>query len=138
MLDKKIEGYRRTFRKYGVDPRALQWRSKEGQARRLRELVADIDFGSHRPLGPMARRGKSVLDVGCGFADIIPFIESKTRNIDYTGVDLVPEFIKVCKEKYPSYQFLLNDYFETPIKTKFDIVMTSGTLNANIKKPYEY
>lgn len=124
---KKIEGYRRSFKKYGVDPRALQYSSSKAQEKRFRELIADIDF-----------ENKSILDVGCGFADIIPFIEAKTRNVDYTGVDIVPEFIEVCKKKYPKYKFTVVDYFRNPLKKKVDIIITSGTLNANIKNPYEF
>jgi len=125
--DKKIEGYKRSFKKYGVNARALQWASRQAQELRLRELIADLDF-----------ENKYILDIGCGFADIIPFIEAKTRNFDYTGVDLVPEFIEVCRHKYPKYKFIVADYFGNPIKEKFDIVLTSGTLNANIKNPYKY
>jgi len=126
-IDKKIRGYKRAYKKYGVNARSLQYTSSKAQEKRFKELISDIDF-----------ENKSILDVGCGFADIIPFIEAKTGNVYYTGVDIVPEFIKVCKKKYPSYKFLTNDYFETPIEIKFDIVITSGTLNANIKNPYKY
>ena len=127
MFDKKIVGYRKTFKKYGVDPRALQYPSSKAQERRFRELITDIDF-----------ENKSILDVGCGFADIIPFIEDNTKNVDYTGVDIVPEFIEVCKKKYPKYKFTVVDYFRNPLKKKFDIIITSGTLNAKIKNPYTY
>jgi len=144
----KLESYRRTYKKYGVNARALQYTSRQAQEKRLRELVADIDFEDHRPIGPLARRGKSVLDVGCGFGDIIPFISEKTKSFEYTGVDLVPEFIEVARERYPNHRFLIANYFnnplmskhetQAPLMTKFDIVITSGTLNANIKNPYRY
>ena len=127
MLKSHIKGYQKKFKKYGVDPRSLQWISKKWADLRYREITKDIEF-----------EGKTILDVGCGFSDIIGFIKKKAKNFEYTGVDLVPEFIKVCKKKYPSYKFLINDYFETPIEIKFDIVITSGTLNANIKNPYKY
>lgn len=124
---KKTKGYRRTFKKYGVDPRSLQWTSRKAQEKRFRALVSEIDFEK-----------RSVLDVGCGFGDIIPFISQKTKNYKYTGVDLVPEFIRAARVKYPNFEFLINDYFGKPLKRKFDIVLSSGTLNANIKNPYEY
>lgn len=133
----KLESYRRTYKKYGVNARSLQYPSSKAQAKRFRELVTDIDF-----------ENRSVLDIGCGFGDIIPFIlsmrktnlfiEAKTRNVDYTGVDIVPEFIEVCRQKYPKYNFVIVDYFRNPLKKKFDIIITSGALNANIKNPYTY
>jgi SAM-dependent methyltransferase len=138
LKNKKISGYQRAFYKYGVDVRALQWISRRAQELRFNELVVDIDFEDHRPIGPLARRGKTVLDVGCGFGDIIPFIEAKTRSFNYIGCDLVPEFIEVAKGKYSNRKFEVADYFGNPFETKYDIVLTSGTLNANITNPYEY
>jgi len=119
--------YQKSFKKFGVDVRALQWTSKKAQEKRFNELVADIDFET-----------KHILDIGCGFGDIIPFIEAKTRSFNYTGCDLVPEFIEVAKGKYPNRKFTVADYFGNPFETKYDIVLTSGTLNANIINPYEY
>lgn len=127
MLQKKIKGYQKRFKKYGVDPRALQYWSRKWADLRYRQLVEDIDF-----------EGKTILDVGCGFADIIPFISKKAKHFQYTGADLVPEFIEVCKQKYPKHKFLVRDYFGKPLRKSFDIVISSGTLNANIKDPYEY
>lgn len=136
MLKSHIKGYQKRFKKYGVDARALQWQSKNAQNIRLKELVVNIDF-----------EGKSVLDVGCGFGDLIPYIEKKIKNLapyrtgagfEYTGCDLVPEFIEVAKNKFTHYKFLITNYFDNPLDRKFDIVVTSGTLNANIKNPYEY
>lgn len=137
-IDKKIKGYQKRFKKYGDDPRALQWWSKKWAELRYKEIVADLDFKGPRPLGPMARRGKTILDVGCGFGDIIVHIEKKTKDIEYTGVDIVPEFIEVAKNKYPRHQFILRDYFENPLKKSFEIVISSGTLNANINSPMDY
>lgn len=122
MFDKKIEGYQRAYKKYGVDPRALQYRSEKSAQIRYRELVSDLNF-----------ERKSVLDVGCGFGDIITYIERKTKKFNYTGVDLVPEFVEVAKKKHPKHNFFIRDYFSNPLKESFDIVITSGTLNSNIE-----
>jgi uncharacterized membrane protein len=46
----------------------------------------------------------------------------------------MPEFVEIARKKYPDYEFLIGDYFEHPLKKKFDIVITSGTLNSNIVK----
>lgn len=127
MLNKKIEGYRRTFKKYGVDARALHWVSKKAQELRVKELIKDLDFEK-----------KSVLDVGCGFGDIIPFIQKKAKRFKFTGVDLVPEFLEVAQTKYPEFRFIQRDYFGNPLDEVFDIVITSGTLNGNIKNALEY
>ena len=138
MLKKHIKGYQKRFKKYGDDPRAFQCASKKAAEVRYRELVADLDFNGPRPRGPLARKGKTVLDVGCGFGDIIPFIQKKAGKFDYTGVDIVPEFIEAARKKYPKQKFVLRDYYGEPMKDSFDIILSSGTLNANIKNAIDY
>lgn len=127
MLKKKIRSYQRTFQKYGLDARALQYRSEKSAKLRYRELTADLDF-----------EGKTILDIGCGFADIIPLIKKQAKKFEYTGVDMVPEFIEVVKGKYPEYKFYVRDYFYNPMKSTFDIIITSGTLNSNIKNAQDF
>ena len=79
--------YQKTFRKYGVGPRALRWHSKKAATQRYEQIVADIDF-----------EGKSILDVGCGFGDIIPYISAKAKKFEYLGIDITPEFIREAKK----------------------------------------
>ena len=126
-LGKKIKSYQKTFGKHGVGPRALQWVSGKAQKVRFRELLADIDL-----------EGKSILDVGCGFGDILAFIEAKTGRFIYTGVDAVPEFIEVAREKHQGHEFIVGDYFGQPLRRKFDIIISSGALNSNIRNPLGY
>lgn len=126
-LARKVRGYQKGLQKYGPEARALQWRSKEAAELRYEQLIADIDF-----------EGKSVLDVGCGFGDIIPFISSKSRKFKYTGVDIVPEFIRVAKKRYSGNQFLIRDYFGDPLEGVFDIIVSSGTLNVNLQNALLY
>jgi len=114
--------YQKKFKKYGVDPRALKWETKKAAAQRYEQIVADADFA-----------GKSILDVGCGFGGIIPYISAKEENFNYTGVDIVPEFIRQAKKLHPSHKFAIRDYFENPLKKNFDIVLSVGTLNSNLK-----
>lgn len=125
-LKSKIESYQKALDKYGVSVKALQWGSEEAAIKRYEQIVADIDFS-----------GKSVYDGGCGFGDIIPFIEAKSKNFNYLGVDAVSEFIEIAKKKYPRYEFICGDFLDFRKKT-YDIVMTSGTLNAAGDNPLEY
>jgi len=126
-LKEKTENYQRAFNKYKVHPKSLFWASKKAAALRHKELTTDLNF-----------EGKTVLDVGCGFGDIIPFISKRAKSFSYTGVDIVPEFIQAAQDKYPKHQFVLKDYFNLPLKKEFDIIISSGTLNSNFKHPYRF
>lgn len=115
------ESYLRRFRKYGVDPRSLKWQSRKAAEQRYREIVSLVEF-----------KGKDILDVGCGFGGIIPFITSRTAKFSYTGVDSVSQFIFEAKKLYPKHAFIKEDYFAKPLGKKFDIIIANGSLNSNI------
>src|SRR4030042_3445697 len=121
------DSYLRRFRKYGVDPRTLKWQSQKAAEQRYLEITTLTDFN-----------GKSVLDVGCGFGDLVAFINSKTENFSYTGIDLINEFILAARKKYPGFSFVMGDYFSDPLEEKFDIVVANGSLNSNVPDNYAF
>lgn len=119
---RREESYLRRFKKYGVDPRSLKWQSQKAAEQRYREIIFLANF-----------EGKDILDVGCGFGGIIPFISSKANTFSYTGIDLVDEFTREAEKIYPQHSFIRGDYFAQPLKKKFDIIIANGSLNANLK-----
>src|SRR5512135_143902 len=96
----RVSGYQKSFDKYGVDPRSLQWKDSKSAEVRYKQIVKDIDFN-----------GKTVLDVGCGFGDLSDFIVQKYPDAKYTGIDITPEFVYVAHKKYPNTEFVIGDYF---------------------------
>lgn len=118
---KGLKSYQRSFAKYGAIPKALKWQSQKAAEQRYHQIVSEISFDR-----------KSILDVGCGFGDLITWLR-KNGATDYTGIDLVPEFIKVARERYPEQRFIVGDYFQKPLKEKFDIIIACGSLNSNVK-----
>ena len=123
----KIQEYQAKFREHKGSPKSLKWTSHESAVERYRQIVADVDFES-----------RSVLDVGCGFGDIIPYISAKTQSFEYTGIDMVPEFVDLAQQRYPDYSFQVGTYFESPLEQQFDIVLCCGALNSNMDNPIEY
>lgn len=120
MIKNRKKSYQKSYKKYGVGPKALKWHSEKAAKQRYEQIVVDIDFN-----------GKSILDVGCGFGDIIPYIADKSDIFSYTGIDFVPEFIKEAKRIYPKHRLLVGNYFKQPLERKFDIIICSGALNGN-------
>ena len=113
--------YQEKYKKYGIDPKSLSWHKKGAAHQRFRQFWAEIDFNN-----------KSVLDVGCGFAEMAKFLRKRYTGVDYTGVDIVPEFIEEAKKNYPFYKFHVRDYFSNPFPERVDIVLSSGVLNSNL------
>jgi SAM-dependent methyltransferase len=110
---KSLNLYQNKFNKYGVDPRSLLWKSKGAAHQRFRQFWSEIDFN-----------GKSVLDIGCGFGEFGKFLLKRYKDVDYTGIDIVPEFIKNAKSMVLGGKFFVGDYLKA--ETKILQVVTRG------------
>lgn len=70
----------------------------------------------------------TLLDAGCGLGDLSAyFVLKRFTNIDYTGIDIVPEMITAAQKKYPDRKFLVQDI--SSVNQKFDYIVASGALN---------
>jgi cyclopropane fatty-acyl-phospholipid synthase-like methyltransferase len=87
----------------------------------------------------------SVCDYGCGLGYMYDYIQSKPgcTDVNYSGFDMLPEFIDKCKEKYTNVDFQVvgsNDL----IGKNFDVVFSSGVFNmitdddAEVSKKYAF
>lgn len=123
LQEEAMERYRTRFYKEGETPKALGWGCKEDQLERFWVISENIDL-----------EGKTVLDLGCGFADFYGYLLDKNITCNYIGIDIIPEFIKCCKEKYKQGTFLNGNIMLDSMKIpKADIVITTGTLNLKLK-----
>ncbi len=120
LKNETLQRYQARFEKEGVSPKALGWGCKEDQLERFSALCDNIDL-----------EGKCIVDLGCGFADFYGFLLEKNIQCKYIGVDLIPEFVQCCNEKYgDSAQFILADIMMEQDKIpQADVVISSGTLN---------
>ncbi len=114
-----VARYSKALTTYGSNSaKALRWHSYASAAKRYVELVKDLDIKDH-----------TILDVGCGFGDIIPYLLSKHSNFTYTGMDIMPEFIEVAQQRYEGFNFVTGDFWDKSFVKKFDYIICCGTLN---------
>ncbi len=69
-----------------------------------------------------------ILDAGCGNGRLVRALLNK--KITYLGIDNSPELVKVAKNNYPGYQFLVNDILELDSITQnnFDYIFFIAVL----------
>lgn len=115
-----IENYRKLFLKYGSGPEVGQW-SSEGQRFRFEKLIQIGDL-----------RGCRILDLGCGLGDFYPFVLERFDNIDYTGIDIVPELVDYAVKKYSNAKFLCQEILTFGIDEMFDYAFISGMFNNDV------
>ncbi len=72
--------------------------------------------------------GKRVLDIGCGFGQLIE--DLRKRGFEATGIDMLDDFIKAGKQKYPLADLRCGGFgeFTFPAET-FDTVVLKDTLH---------
>src|ERR1700755_1796084 len=91
---------------YGAEGKdALGWISDESQKSRFKVLSKLGDF-----------TGKSVLDAGCGHADLFSYLSAIYNNIQYTGIEQLPALLTVAVKRYghlPNTCFLQSDFSES-------------------------
>lgn len=118
--------HRVSIERFGYQPQALYWSSREIQqirfdilARVFTQQAAFSNGGAH-----------SVLDVGCGFADLRNYLWDKGLDIDYVGIDLSEDMVQSARFQYPDIQVRQGDLFDQGFAAKqFDFVLLSGALN---------
>ena len=74
--------YLERYREFGVDRRTLGW-NKDCQGARFAAAIEQCSADDLR----------AVLDVGCGFGDLLAFLRQRGWTGSYFGIDLVPELI---------------------------------------------
>ncbi|MEC7456983.1 MAG: class I SAM-dependent methyltransferase [Actinomycetota bacterium] len=117
------------IRDHAGSSRAVDWGSPESQARRFSALV--------RPLGI---DGASILDVGCGQGDLLAYFQERSLNVNYVGVDLTPEMVDHCRERFPNDEFHQGSVLDLPTRyaLSFDYVVASGIFFMRQSEPMRF
>jgi SAM-dependent methyltransferase len=109
--------YEEKVRKYGFDHRGLGFRNRSSQEKRFEALLSLGDFA-----------GRRVLDVGCGFGDLLAFLMQRGIRPVYTGLDACRPMIQRCQERFQGdvAHFVCADVLEYAPEQQFDFVVASG------------
>lgn len=115
---KIIEHYEDCLRKFGDNHFGVDWPKEEDALLRYKIMLEIIPDNKKYTL----------LDFGCGVAHLYEYlVKNEYKNINYTGLDISKEFIKVCKQKYPKVPFKCLDLLESQEQIeKFDYVILNG------------
>ena len=80
-LDRYFE---RTLAEHGPSARGVDWGSAESQERRFGELLKVC----------REKSGGSLIDYGCGYGALLPYMRARGYDLDYTGFDVSERMIE--------------------------------------------
>lgn len=109
------EYYDKLVKTYGHDPKACDYGHTQSQQIKFRVLSSCTDF-----------KDKSVLDIGCGFADYYDFLSQKFGSVAYHGVDISTAMIGEARKLHPELSLEVKNVFESKPSETYDIVTANG------------
>ncbi len=112
--------HRHQQRAFPEEPaRALGWKDTRSQLERFAVMAQAVDF-----------ERRSVLDLGCGFADFLIFLQRQTRVKYYIGLDQQRSFINAAQRRAlaTEHEFRCCDFSAIDLPA-VDVVVASGSLN---------
>lgn len=110
--------YDERYAKIGNNIRSIGWGSKKYQFLRFKILTRNVNLNK-----------KTILDFGCGFADLYVFLKKKIKYFTYSGYDINNFFILNNKKKFPEINF----FSEIKLIKKFDFIICSGVFSLRTK-----
>lgn len=117
--EETVSRYSERLQKHGETVDALGWGTRKQQMYRFEQF---LDFGTFT--------GKSVMDVGCGFADFYEYLNKQDVEIsEYIGVDINGKLIQRAEKNYPDIDFYVGNPLLMDKPASCDVIVMSGALN---------
>lgn len=118
--------YRKLIATHGLSPYALAERDNEKTDIFYDHLFQEVVFPAEL----------TVLDIGCGLGDVIPYLQYRGHKISgYCGLDLVQAFVDACQQRYTeSFSFQCQNFIHPVFEPqqKFALVVNMGCLVSRV------
>ncbi len=125
VLRQLVEFYSTTLASYGPTPHGVGWNSGKAQQLRFAQLCSALDTEERH----------SIIDYGCGYGALLPYLRSLGGDFDYWGFDMCGPMIEAAKrelESEPGVHFT-TEREELP---KVDYCVASGIFNVKFEKTW--
>ena len=115
-----IAHFEACLRAHGDNHRGVDW-PNAGDARTRYRIMLDVI--RKKDLPPVW-----LLDLGCGASHLNQYLRDTRRtDIEYAGIDLSPDFIRLCRKKFPDRTFYCLDILDRASELpSFDYVVMNG------------
>ncbi len=124
MMERKIledieQYYSSKIKTFGLTPKGVDWNSEDSQNLRFRQLMNVINVNERF----------SILDYGCGYGALLPVLQKRHPDVDYTGYDISLEMIDSARKLYGEGN---SKWIMQLGSEKFDFTVASGIFNVKL------
>lgn len=112
--DAQQQFYTRLVDQYGDDARALGHADQVSQYERF-ELLAGVFAHETEPF--------TVHEIGCAMGHFGEFLRQRYPLARFSGSDVYPPFVDMCRTKFPGGQFFLRDITSEAVESRYDYVV---------------
>jgi SAM-dependent methyltransferase len=128
LLSKVEDYYTSALGRHGATPRGVDWNSEESQRLRFDQLAKIWE-------GQGEEERISVLDYGCGYGALVPYLRERGPDFSYTGFDISAEMVAAARQLHdgPDTRFVSD---ESQLQTS-DFAVASGIFNVKLDTPGE-
>ncbi len=121
IIDNANKQYNRRSQQYPGTAKAVFWDNQQTQYLRFHEIVKQMDLGACC----------TVLDVGCGNAELYKYLNFNGFKGQYRGWDINEALLNQARQMYPDIAVAKVDILAQPVTERFDYVVLSGLFNLN-------
>jgi SAM-dependent methyltransferase len=123
-----INYFSELVKEHGIESSSVDWANRASQERRF-EILAEIG----------CLNDCTVLDVGCGLGDLLPWLQQRYMNLKYSGIDVTPDLIAQARRRFPSADFRICDILDfNGIPGNYDYAFASGIFYRRKADPYGF
>lgn len=119
--NKIADYYNKAFNKHGETPEGLAWDNQINLNKRYEVMFDLIKYPTQ--ITP----NTTVLDFGCGYGGFYKWIKEHEKLVEYTGLDINKEVLKIAEEKYPKTTWINSDIHKNLFDLNFDYIICNGT-----------
>jgi SAM-dependent methyltransferase len=122
---KIAEHYKNCFEEHGDNHLGVDWPNYDDTLKRYQVMLDIVTDNS------------SILDFGCGTAELYQYSLDIDKPINYFGLDINLEFVEKSKEKFPNNTFYHKDILIDNNLPNFDYIVCNGTFTEKRELSYD-
>ena len=121
-----VQYYEGKLESFGATARGVDWKDEASQTKRFEQFLRLLDIPDR------AGRG-SLIDFGCGYGALLPFLRACGLDVQYTGYDPSPRMLDQARAAHQEATFT-SDWSSVP---RADYIVASGVFNVRLETPLD-